>query len=85
MSGAVWEAEVPNGSYSVMVSVGDSKYAQYAQAVTVEGTVAVSASTAANEFASNTVSVIVTDGKLTVVLGTGAGITCLNYISIAAE
>ncbi|HEX8911697.1 MAG TPA: LamG domain-containing protein, partial [Humisphaera sp.] len=82
-AGSKWEVAVPSGTYSVKVSVGDAK-APATNTVRVEGTTAFSAvATAANAFQTKTVSVKVTDGRLTIDNGSAADLTtALNYVEI---
>ena len=71
-SGSKWELSVTNGTYQVLVSVGDSNVAA-ANTVRVEGSTTFSAvKLAANAF--STKSVTVTDGKLTLDNGSTANL-----------
>jgi WD40 repeat protein len=66
---AAWELAVPEGTYQVTVGVGDAANVYDSQhAINVEGTAAIApfTPTANNRFATATVSVPVTDGRLTV-------------------
>jgi hypothetical protein len=78
-----WEALVVNGKYSVTVSVGDGAYTDSRHYINVEGTAAIVnfAPTSTTRFRSATVTVTVTDGKLTVDAIGGTN-TKINYISI---
>ena len=81
-----WEYNVPNGSYNVTVSVGDaSAPTDSIYAINVEGTVALAPTpaSATAPFKTATVTVNVTDGKLTVDAKGGTN-TKLNYVTIAA-
>lgn len=82
-AGAVWEMAVPNGVYSVKVSVGAPAGAA-TNTIRVEGTSVFSAAaTAANTFLNRTVSVTVIDGRLTVNNGSAADLsTRMNYLEI---
>lgn len=82
-AGAKWEIAVPNGTYSVKVSVGDANGAA-TNTIRAEGTSVFSAiATATNVFQNKTVSVVVTDGKLTIDNNSAAANTTrLNYIEI---
>jgi hypothetical protein len=84
-AGAKWELSVPNGSYTVKVSAGDSGAATRAN-VWVEGVKTIShVSLAKNVFATKTITVKVTDGKLTVGVGDAlTGESRLDYLEIAA-
>jgi hypothetical protein len=82
-TGARWELAVPSGTYSVKVSVGDPSAAR-TNTLRVEGTAAfTNAATAANAFQTRTVSVVVTDGRLTIDNGAAASLaTALNYVEV---
>jgi mono/diheme cytochrome c family protein len=72
----IWEIAVPNGLYDVRVVVGDQSYAQGRQQVTAEGVIAVDGvQSTGNMFFDNTVTVMVSDGKLTLAPGPQAD-TC---------
>ena len=79
-----WELAVPNGSYTVTVSVGDAanNYNSTHQ-VNVENQNAVSGfvGTADNRFASATRTVTVADGRLTVSQAGGTN-TKINYVDV---
>ncbi|MFI7603065.1 Ig-like domain-containing protein [Actinoplanes sp. NPDC049681] len=79
-----WEYALPAGSYQVTVSVGDQPAYDSSHTVRVEGVAAISGfvSTAAAEYRTATVTVAVTDGRLTVD-AIGGSNTKLNYIEIA--
>ncbi len=79
-----WEYALPTGTYRVTVSAGDQPPYDSAHTVRVEGVTAISGfvSTAAAEFKQATVTVAVTDGRLTVD-AVGGRNTKLNYVEIA--
>ncbi len=81
-----WEYTVPNGPYNVTVAVGDPN-APYdsTNVINLEGKPALpaTASSAAAPFATATVAVTVTDGKLTLDAKGGTN-TKLDYVTIAA-
>ncbi len=79
-----WEYAVANGAYQVTVSVGDQPAYDSRHTVRVEGVVAVDGfvSTAAAEFRAATVTVAVTDGRLTVDALGGTN-TKLNYVDLS--
>ncbi|WP_433718441.1 Ig-like domain-containing protein [Actinoplanes sp. CA-051413] len=79
-----WEYALSPGSYQVTVSVGDQPAYDSAHTIRVEGVTAVSGfvSTTAAEFRTATVTVPVSDGRLTVD-ATGGTNTKLNYLEIA--
>ena len=83
-----WEYTVPNGSYTVTVAVGDanSNFLDSTNAINVEGTAALVppfTPTATQPFKTGTVTVTVTDGKLTLDAKAGTN-TKLDYVTIAA-
>ncbi|BCJ46176.1 hypothetical protein GCM10010168_51250 [Actinoplanes ianthinogenes] len=79
-----WEYAVPAGTYQVTVSAGDQPAYDSNHTVRVEGVTAISAfvSTAAAEYRQATVTVPVTDGRLTVDAVGGVN-TKLNYVEIS--
>ncbi|MEU4422468.1 Ig-like domain-containing protein [Actinoplanes sp. NPDC024001] len=79
-----WEFTVPDGRYQVTVSVGDQPAYDSSHTVRVEGVTAISGfvSTAAAEFRQATVTVPVTDGRLTLDAVGGTN-TKLNYAEIS--
>jgi hypothetical protein len=79
-----WEYALSPGSYQVTVSVGDQPAYDSAHTIRVEGATAVSGfvSTTAAEFRTATVTVPVSDGRLTVD-ATGGTNTKPNYLEIA--
>ncbi len=80
-----WECALDRGSYQVTVCVGDSGHEQLSQRVTIEGKRVVNdATTARGQFAEAVVVVDVTDGRLTVELGSGkpGSNTCINWLRI---
>ncbi|WP_229068870.1 Ig-like domain-containing protein [Actinoplanes sp. DH11] len=81
---AAWEYVLPAGRYQVTVSAGDQPAYDSSHTVRVEGTPAISGfvPTAAAEFRQATVTVGVTDGRLTVDAAGGTN-TKLNYVEIA--
>ncbi|HKP95500.1 MAG TPA: Ig-like domain-containing protein [Fibrobacteria bacterium] len=84
MNGA-FEYAVPNGSYKVVVSVGDQPPYNSSHTIRAEGATVISAfvGTAAKEFKVDSVTVTVSDGRLTVDAIGGTN-TKLNYLRIAA-
>lgn len=82
---ARWEHAVANGTYDVTVSVGDARATNSVHRITVEGTVAIDnyRPTPTGPFASNTVRVTTTDGKVTVDAAGGTN-TKINYVNIDA-
>ncbi|TWU08747.1 FAD dependent oxidoreductase [Symmachiella macrocystis] len=82
---AVWECALPNGTYRVSVTVGDSGHAQPGQQLSVEGMPAVNnVDTALGRFHTASVTAKVTDGRLTIEMGTENPRlnTCLNAVTM---
>jgi predicted nuclease of predicted toxin-antitoxin system len=79
---AAWEMAVPNGQYAVTVSVGDSPRVS-ANTINVENVRAITdfRGTPTQDFQRNTVSVAVTDGRLTID-SIGGDNTKINYAEI---
>lgn len=78
-----WECLVENGRYQVTLTLGDAAHPQPGQHATIEGTVAArDLATNANEFRTLTTTVDVTDGKLTLDIGSekGGSNTCVNSL-----
>jgi hypothetical protein len=82
-AGAKWEIQVPNGTYNVFVSIGDPSFSS-AYTLNVENVSYWSnLSLATNSFASKTMLVTVTDGRLTLDQGSAVEkATRINYIEI---
>lgn len=85
ITAGTWEIALPNGAYSVKVSVGDagnpSTYTLNVEGVNYWNALALSA----NQFANQTRTVTVSDGKLTLDQGAAANkATRINYIEISA-
>ncbi|MEO6434352.1 MAG: hypothetical protein ABIP55_01135, partial [Tepidisphaeraceae bacterium] len=82
-SASNWSINVANGSYTVKISVGDSQYAT-TNTVNVNGTnYWTNQAQAANTFASKTLTINVTNGKIVVNNGSSADLaTRINYIEI---
>ncbi len=82
---AVWEIAVPNGTYQVRVVSGDPGGATDAvYKINVEGVLAVNSGgvPAAGQFFTGTVTVTVSDGRLTVSNAAGAQNNKINFIEI---
>jgi hypothetical protein len=82
-AGGIWELALPNGQYSVLASIGDagnpSTYTLIVEGVTYWSARALSA----NQFLSNTSTISVADGRLTLSQGSAAEkATRINYIEI---
>lgn len=78
-----WELALPNGSYNVTVSVGDSNQIDSIHHINVEGQTAINGfvPTTANTFAAGSVTVNVIDGRLTIDANSGKN-TKINYVTI---
>ncbi len=77
-----WEFDLPNGTYDVTVGVGHPGNASGRHIVRAEGQVVIDFMPVAPTYnASNTISVNVTDGKLTLDPGGGTN-TKINYVHI---
>jgi hypothetical protein len=82
-AGGSWSIALPNGSYSVKVSVGDSQYASTYTLNANGQSVFNAVPLAVNQFQQKTVTVTVTNGKLTLDQGNAADMaTRINYIEI---
>jgi len=83
---AAWELAVPPGSYRVVVSVGDAGPDLSSQhRINVEGQTVISnfTPTSANQFASATVTLTVTDGRLTIDSKGGKN-TKIDYVEVTS-
>jgi len=79
----LWEIAVPNGLYQVHITVGDAANFDSIYKVAVEGTLAINfAPTTAVRFSEATVTVTVTDGRLTVSNAIGASNNKICFIEI---
>lgn len=84
----VWECLLENGSYHVVVSVGDSDHEQFGQNVTIEGTAVFrDLRTSTGRFAEKAVTVEVRDRRLSVEIGLPGSKTntCINWLRIARD
>jgi glucose/arabinose dehydrogenase/PKD repeat protein len=80
---ARWELLVPNGSYRVRVVAGDASHFDSVFRLSVEGVLAVSGTpTSATRWLEGTVTVNVSDGRLTVSNGTGASNNKICFIEV---
>jgi len=70
-AGPVWTIDLGNGQYAVTVTCGDPSYNAGRQVVSVQGVVAVDASTPSVASVSGTITVMVTDGHLRVRIANG--------------
>src|SRR5437762_325348 len=85
-SGAQWDVAVPNGTYNVKLVAGDPSYWDSTYRINVEGKSVISATpTTSSRWATGTIEVTVTDGKLTINNGTGAVNNKLDFVEITAS
>lgn len=83
---ATFEVAVPPGVYRIVGAVGDAAWGQGPHRVTAEGeTLIDGATTAGGEFLALEESVTVLDGRLTVEVGGGGGLTTLDYLTVVVE
>jgi hypothetical protein len=82
---AFWEIAIPNGSYSVRLVAGDPWYSVSVYRISVEGTLAIAgASSSASLWFDNTVTVTVSDGRLTIASAAGALNNKICFVEIRA-
>ena len=81
-TGAFWERAVPNGTYEVMVSAGDSAQTDSLHTVTAEGQPVISGftPTGATPFQTGKRTITINDGRLTIA-GSGEN-TKINWVSL---
>jgi hypothetical protein len=80
---AVWEIAVPNGTYSVRVVAGDASFFDSIFRINVESVLAVNGTpTSATRWLEATVTVTVTDGRLTISNAAGASNNKLCFVDI---
>lgn len=81
-----WEVMLEPGNYQVTLCIGDSGHEQLQQAAKLEGvSLWASETTQGGQFAEKTVEVDVTDGRLTLEIGSGKrnSNTCVNWLQIS--
>jgi hypothetical protein len=83
---SAWEYDLENGTYQVIVSVGDAEYTDSNHVINIERESAIAGfqPTSDELFTEVTATVEVTDGKLTID-AIGGENTKLNFVEIAAE
>jgi len=83
--GATWELALPNGTYRVLVSVGDASLAS-TYTLIVEGvTYWAERVIRANQFLSNSTNITISDGRLTLSQGAAGELaTRINFIEVSA-
>lgn len=80
-----WECALPEGDYEVHICLGDAGHPQPGQNLSVEGrSIAANLDTSSGNFREFIVGTNVTDGRLTLTLGTpeGGSNTCINWVII---
>lgn len=81
-----WEISVPNGVYSVRLVAGDATTTGNTYRINLEGALALSGTqTSANRWIDRTVTVTVTDGKLTMSNASGASGNKICFIEITQK
>lgn len=82
---AVWELAVPNGTYRVRIVSGDASNIDSVYRTNVEGVLAINGTpTSATRWFDNTVTVTVTDGRLTISNASGAQNNKINFVEVTA-
>jgi glucose/arabinose dehydrogenase len=80
---AFWELAVPDGTYQVRVVAGDPTRTNSVYRIDAEGVLAIDGTpTAGNLWFDNTVTVTVTDGRLTITSAAGAQNNRINFIEV---
>lgn len=81
-----WEIAVPNGQYDVRVVAGDADFFDGHFRINIEGSRAIDfRPTTAARFADRTITVNVTDGRLTISNGAGASNNKINFVEITQK
>jgi hypothetical protein len=82
---ARWEMAVPNGTYRVRVVSGDASYTDSVYRINVEGALAINGTpTSSTRWFDNTVTVTVTDGRLTISNASGAANNKICFVEVTA-
>jgi fibronectin type 3 domain-containing protein len=81
-SNAKWEIAVPNGTYTVRVGVGDAANSSNNTVRVENSSLFSSVALAANTFSSRTVTVTVSDGRLTLQVGSADLLTRLTHVEV---
>src|SRR2546423_5697476 len=85
-AGSTWEIAVPTGTYDVKVVAGDPSYWNSVYQLNVEGKSAINSTpTSTNPWATSTVTVTVTDGKLTITGGSGGVNNKIDFVDISTS
>ncbi|MDB5295917.1 MAG: Kelch repeat-containing protein [Phycisphaerales bacterium] len=83
-AGATWELAVPDGTYTVRLAGGDARKAGDAYDVSVEGVSALSGRTTRQQrWLETTLTVAVTDGRLTLAAGSAAAASKLSFVDVS--
>ena len=78
-----WELALPNGNYSVTIVAGDPDYTDSVDKYNLEGILALSGTpTNANHWIQGTITVAVTDGRLTLTNAAGSVNNKIDYIEV---
>jgi hypothetical protein len=79
-----WELAAPNGTYQVHLVAGDAGYfTGNIYKISIEGTLAINATpTSSNRWAESTITVSITDGRLTINNATGAANNRICFIDV---
>jgi hypothetical protein len=81
-----WEIAVPNGTYQVHIAAGDPSYYGNAIKLNAENVLAVDGTTSSmTRWIEGTVTVTVSDGRLTISNGAGSSNNKMNYIDIQQQ
>jgi len=80
-----WELTVPNGTYNVNITAGDSNSWNDLQKINAENVTVVSGTTTSeNRWVNGTASVTVTDGKLTISSPSALSRNTIDYIDVTS-
>lgn len=80
---AVWELAVPNGTYRVRIVAGDPSHTDSVYRTSAEGVLAISGTpTVSQKWFDNTVTVTVTDGRLTITNASGAQNNKIAFVEV---
>ena len=83
---ARWEIAVPNGTYRVRIVAGDAGFFDSVFRTNVEAVLAVNGTpTSANRWIDSTVTVTVSDGRLSLSNATGASNNKVCFIEISSQ
>jgi glucose/arabinose dehydrogenase len=83
---AVWEIAVPNGSYVVRAVAGDPAYFDLTYLITVEGVLTVNGtSNSSSRWVEGTVTVTVSDGRLTIRSAPGTDANKICFVEITPQ